>query len=140
VAQLFSLIWLPAIVAISFHAELVDVSRKDWGWLIAWSVDEDLAAERYLVLQRADEPTEQDIRMGMEGVYIECCGQGWSWYGHIVSFELCRNRVLAQLDSEAAQRMRDDGRIEATFKLSDERFAELRSALNQVFHGYGYYK
>jgi hypothetical protein len=127
-------------VAISFHAPVISVSRKDWGWMVAWSLDEDLAAERYLVLQRADEPTEQDIRLGMTGVYIECCGQGWSWYGHIVSFELLSDRVCVQLDSEAAQRVRDDGRIEVTFDLSSERFAELRSALSQIFNGCGYYK
>jgi hypothetical protein len=127
-------------VAISFHSELVDVSRKNWGWLIVWSVDADLAAERYLMLQRADKPTEQDIRLGMIGVYIEFCGQGRSWYGHIDSFELRRDRVCAQLDAAVAREIRDDGRIETTFDLSDERFAELRRALSQVFVGYDYYK
>jgi hypothetical protein len=124
-------------MAILFHAEFIDASHEHWGWKIVWSLD---AAERYLTLQRADVPTEQDIRLGMVGVYIECCGQGWSWYGHIVSFELCRDRVCAQLDSQAAKQMRDDGRIEATFELSDERFAKLRSALRRVFVGYDYYK
>ena len=127
-------------MAISFRAELVEVSRKDWGWLIVWSVDEDFAAERYLMLQRADKPTEQEVRFGMEGVYSECCGQGWSWYGHIISFELLRDRVRAQLDAEAAQRMRDDGRIEVTFDLSSEEFATLQSALSQIFDGCGCYK
>jgi hypothetical protein len=139
VRELFSLGCL-AFMAVLFHADFIDASHEDWGWKIVWSVDADLEAERYLTLQRADVPTEQDIQFGMVGVYIECCGQGWSWYGHIVSFELCRDRVRVQLDSEAAQRMHDDGRIEATFMLSDERFAELRSALSQIFQGYGYYK
>ena len=50
-------------MAISFHAEVVDASKKDWGWLVGWSVDEDLSAERYLTLQRKDEFTPQDIRV-----------------------------------------------------------------------------
>jgi len=129
-----------ALVAISFHAQLVDVSRKDWGWLIAWSVDEDLARERYLVLQRKDEFTEQDTSFGWDNVYIECCGQGWFWYGHIVSFELLPERVRVQMDAEAAKDMRDDGHIEVTFELSAERFAELQRALSEVFDGYSYYK
>jgi immunity protein 10 of polymorphic toxin system len=126
-------------VAISFHAEFVDADRQEWGWQIVWSVDDTLAAQRYLIVQRADKPTEQDIRLGMAGVYVECCGQARSWFGHIDSFELCRDRIFMQLDAVAAREMRDDGRIDATFKLSDERFTNLRSALSQVFHGYGYY-
>ena len=123
-----------------FHAEFVEVSKKDWGWLVCWSADEDLSAGLYLTLQRSEEFRQQDISFGWDKVYIECCGQGLSWYGHIISFELLRDRVRVQLDAEAAQRMHDDGRIEATFDLSDERFTELRSALIHMFHGYDYYK
>ena len=49
----------------------------------------------------------------------------------------CERRSFSE---EAAQWMRDDGRIEVTFDLSAERFGELQSALSQVFDGYGYYK
>jgi hypothetical protein len=108
--------------------------------LIVWSVDEDLSAERYLMLQRKSEFSEQDVRLGMADVYIECCGQGWSWYGHIVSFELSPDKVRVQLDSEAAKRMRDDGHIEVTFTANAVRFTELQTALKQVFDGYSYYK
>ena len=104
-----------------------------------WSVDEDLEAERYLALQRADTVSDEKRRWGMDGVYVECCGQGWSWYDHIVSFELARDRVRAQLDSEAADRMRDDGRIEATFSLSDDCFVQLRQALRDIFRERDYY-
>jgi hypothetical protein len=127
-------------VAISFHAQFINVARENWGWLVVWSVDENLATQRYLVLQRADKPTEQAIRFGWTGVYIECCGQGWSWYGHIVSFELLADMVRVQLDSEAAQEMNDDGRIEVAFDLNSDGFTELRGALSQIFHGYGCYK
>ena len=124
---------------ITFHAGLVDMSPKDWGTQVGWSVDADLAAERYLVVMRASEFTEQDVRLGMDNVYIETCGQGWSWYGHIVAFELFRDRVSVQLDAEAAKHMRDDGRIEVTFELDAARLRELRAGLGRVFAGYGYY-
>jgi hypothetical protein len=126
-------------MAITFHAELVDTSPKDWGTQVAWSVDSDLAAERYLVVMRASEFSEQDVRLGMNSVYIETCGQGWSWYGHIVAFELFPDRVSVQLDAEAAKHIRDDGRIEVTFDLDAARLVDLKTSLSRVFDGYAYY-
>lgn len=66
---------------ISFHANHVAVTREDWGHLIMLSVDEDLDSEQYLMLQRKHRFTDQDIRFGMDDIYVETCGQGWSWYG-----------------------------------------------------------
>jgi hypothetical protein len=47
----------------------------------------------YLMLQHKDEYSAQDIKLGMNLPYIEYCGQGWSWYGHIQNFSLKRNCV-----------------------------------------------
>jgi Immunity protein 10 len=127
-------------VATSFHAEYVKATKQDWGCQVVWSVDDDLAAQVYLMVQQVDAPTQDDIRLGMTGVYIEFCDEAWSCYGHMLTFELCRDRVWLQLDAETAIEMHDDGRVEVTFDLCVERFAELRSVLSQTFRGYDYYK
>jgi hypothetical protein len=126
-------------MAIAFHAELVDTSPQEWGTRVIWSADSDLSAELYLIVMRTSEFSEQDVRLGMNNVYVETCGQGWSWYGHILAFELFPDHVSVQLDAEAAKHMRDDGRIEATFDLDTPRLADLKTTLRQVFAGYGYY-
>jgi len=107
---------------------------------VIWSADKDLAAELYLSLQRKQEFTVVDRISGRDNVYVECCGQGWSWYGHILYFELQRSRVRVELNSQAAQEMQSDGRIEITFDLGAERYGELQSALDRVFDGFGYYR
>ena len=104
---------------ISFHASYVAVTREDWGDLVVLSADEDLASEQYLMLQAKDSYDAQDVRFGMDDIYIETCGQGWSWYGNIEHFELARNRVSVQLSREAATRMGNDGKVEATFSLDE---------------------
>ena len=58
----------------------------------------------YLTLQHKDKHSESDVSFGWDKPYIEYCGQGWSWYGHIESFELFRDHVVVQMDSEAAAR------------------------------------
>jgi hypothetical protein len=81
---------------IRFHANHVVVTREAWGDLVVFSVDENLASEQYLMLQAKDQHDDRDVRLGMDDIYVETCGQGWSWYGNIKSFELSRNRVCVE--------------------------------------------
>ena len=103
------------------------------------SADEDLVSEQYLMLQGKECYDDQDVRFGMDDIYIETCGQGWSWYGNIEHFELARTRVFVQLSREAASRMGNDGRVETTFSLDDVAYAHLRNMLGRIFEGKGYY-
>ena len=125
---------------ISFHASHVAVTREDWGDLVLLSADEDLASEQYLMLQAKDCYDDQDVRFGMDDIYIETCGQGWSWYGNIERFELARTRVSVQLSCEAASRMGNDGEVEVTFSLDEIAYAGLRNTLGRIFEGEGYYR
>jgi hypothetical protein len=94
----------------------------------------------YLMLQHQSEHSEQDVKFGMHLPYIEYCGQGWSWYGHILAFTLRRSGVRVELDAEAAKRMQNDGQIEIDFSLDQVQFQELRSALQETFAGHAYYQ
>lgn len=125
---------------IYFHANHVAVTREDWGYLVVLSVDEDLASERYLTLQAKDRYDDQDVRLGMDNIYIETCGQGWSWYGNIELFELTRKGVFVQLSREAATRMGNDGKIEATYSLDDTAYAYLRETLQKIFDREDYFR
>lgn len=125
---------------IEFDAKHVHVSKEAWGWLVTWSVDENLASERYVMLQAADKYSAEDVRQGMDDVYIECCGQGWSWYGHIEAFRLNRTHIDVQLDVEASNRMRNDGRFVVAFSMGEEEWGRLQGVLRQIFVGRAYYE
>lgn len=75
----------------------------------------------------------------MNQPYIEYGGQGWSWYGHIESFQLRRDCVKVQLDMVAASHMKNDGAINVDFKLDDDEFNQLRQALKRTFRGHPYF-
>ena len=127
-------------MAILLQADEVTIEKPDWGWHVLWGTQGQVIDEKYLALQRADVFTEQDRRFGHDKPYIECCGQGWSWYGHILLFELHRGCVKVQLDQEAAQHMKNDGAIDVTFDLDDPGFLKLADALLMVFRGFNYYR
>ena len=126
-------------MTIEIEAAYVQVTKEKWGNLIIWSVDDNLEAEKYLMLQAAYEYSEQDIRLGMNDIYIECCGQGWSWYGHIEAFRLSRRQVEVQLSPTAAEHMHNDGQVLAHFTVPDDEYQALRSTLRDVFNGRAYY-
>ena len=94
----------------------------------------------YLMLQHKPAYDGQDLKFGMNKPYIEFCGQGWSWYGHILSFTLHRNRVNIQMDQEAAERMRNDGNLEVTFSANLDEFKSLQAAIQKTFRGYSYFR
>lgn len=123
-----------------FVANAVSAEENDEGLLIvtlgAPSVEDD---DFYLMLQHLDEHDEQDVQLGMDQPYIEYCGQGWSWYGHILSFTLQRDRVDVQMDAHAAQEMDNDGHIEVRFELAEPQFQALRVALQRTFAGRAYF-
>src|SRR5262249_40155860 len=112
---------------------------EDWGIRVILSVDDTLEAERYLMTQRKDAFTDEDVRFGMNDVYFETCGQGSSWYGHIESFELFANRIRVQLDAHAAHEIGDDGVMEVPLDLTIEEGAALRAARRRTFAGRAYY-
>jgi hypothetical protein len=94
----------------------------------------------YLMVQHKDDYDEQGVKCGMDQPYIEYCGQGWSWYGHILSFTVRPDGISVQMDSEAADRMQGDGKIEVQFDLSSTQYHDLQIALQRIFDGQAYFR
>jgi len=100
----------------------------------------DEGAGHYLTLQRKREFSARDIQWRQADVYIEICDQGWSWYGHILSFVSAPKRLTVRLDAEAAARMRGDGVVEVELALPIDAAEAVRSALRQIFAGFSYFR
>jgi Immunity protein 10 len=122
-----------------FHATSCNVTEESGVLITTLAAPSTEEEDFYLMLQHKAEHDAQDVKFGMDIPYIEYCGQGWSWYGHILSFGLSRDRVCIRMDEEAAAHMRNDGHIEVTFQLSEVEFANLRSAVHATFKGQPYF-
>ena len=123
-----------------FRANEVHISEEDWGLLVVLAAPPTEDRDFYLMLQRARDFSESDRKLGQDKPYIEFCGQGWSWYGHILSFCLSPASVVVQLDESAAKEMRGDGLIEIGFDLEKKSFENFQAALRRVFEGFDYYQ
>jgi hypothetical protein len=120
-------------MAITFDAQEVSITEEFGVHIIALSGATSGDDDLYLMVQYQDSYTSQDVQLGMAEPYIELCGQGWSWYGHIDRFELRRDCVWLQMDTHAASEMKNDGEFEVRFVIGDGQFDELRTALTQAF-------
>jgi hypothetical protein len=124
---------------VSFEATEVSVATKHEVLVIRLSAPSTEQDDFYLMFQHKEHYSEQDAKWGMNEPYVEFCGQGWSWYGHMLKVHLMRNVIRVEMNSEAAAHMRNDGILEVGFNLNDERFAGLQSALRETFRSVGYY-
>lgn len=109
--------------------------RDDGLLIVTFGAPSTEGEDFYLMLQHQDEYDEQDAELGMDQPCIEYCGQGWSWYAHILSFDLHRDHVRVQMDAPAAQEMDNDGLLEVRFDLAQ---AQLH-ALQRTFVGRSYF-
>ena len=124
---------------VGFEATTFSVTDENGVLVIALGAPSTEDDDFYLMFQHKEEHSEQDVKFGMDRPYIEFCGQGWSWYGHMRKVELERKVIRVLMDAEAAQHMQNNGIIEVQFSLSDTKFTELRSALRRTFSRVGYY-
>lgn len=128
-------------MSVGFVATDFNAGLENGVWAVvlgAPSTDDD---DFYLMFQKKKEGySKQDIKFGWDKPYVEFCGQGWSWYGHMKEVELGREIIRVTMDAEAAAHMENDGIIEVKFNLEDLEFSQLRSTLQEIFSGIEHFK
>jgi hypothetical protein len=122
---------------LEFVATDLSISEEDWGLLTVLGAPSQGDEDNYLMLQRANSYDAQATELGLARPYLEFMGQGWSWYGHIISFELFTDHIAVQMDEVAAKEMESDGAIRVRFNLSREELEALQTALDRTFAGEG---
>jgi hypothetical protein len=121
---------------VGFAATDFNAGLENGVWIVvlgAPSAEED---DLYLMFQKKHgNYSRQDIKFGWDKPYVEFCGQGWSWYGHMNAVELERGMIRVTMDREAAEHMQNDGLIEVRFNLADREYSQLQSILQEIFSG-----
>lgn len=126
---------------VGFLATNVNTHLENGVWVVTLEAPSTEAHDLYLMFQRKQGSySRQDIRFGWNHPYVEYCGQGWSWYGHMERVQLGAEGVRVTMDAEAAGHMHHDGVIEVGFDLSDGDYARLRSTIREIFHDVAYFE
>jgi hypothetical protein len=103
--------------------------------MLAGFVDDKVEPNRYLILQRGVEGTDQDIRLGMNTYHVEIDDEASSCYGGIERFELFRDRVMIKFSQKGSVKLRGIETAEIIFRADDQKFDQLRDCLAKIFAG-----
>jgi hypothetical protein len=117
--------------SLTIDASTVEI--QDTGHVLSVWLGE-LASEppRYLSLQMETERTQQDITLGMAGVYAERDDQHWSGYKGVESIRLHRDYLEVVLNDNGRKDLMISGKIRVNFNLTDQDFCKVRSALSKI--------
>jgi hypothetical protein len=89
----------------SFTAEFAHAEETGDGWT-AGLADHHRETTRYVLFQRLQKPTEQDLAFGFDEAHLEMDDQGFSGYGVIEGVTLCRNVLAVILSEKGRQELR----------------------------------
>lgn len=103
-------------------------------WLVGFA-DAEFNAERYLLLQRAKSPQDDDVALGLDGYHVEVDDPSHSCYGSISSFELFPDHAELAFEEETASIFDDETELVVEFTLRQKQLDQLRDALAKVFDG-----
>jgi hypothetical protein len=121
---------------LKFTANLVVVDDSDEEFILVGFADEHGGVPRQsLHFQRSHHFDEQDVRLGLDSVYVERNGQGESGYGGVERVELSRHSVRVKIGGPVAEQL-GEREFEIGLNLSSRKFQRLRNGLRLVFRGF----
>ena len=122
----------------NFDATCVTVDATENSISVGFA-DSEFDAGRYLMLQRADNFSEEDTLTGMNDIYIERDDQQWSRYGGMRRCELLTDRFRVEFEESAAATMGGLQFTEVSFDIAPRHFTALRNGLLRCFQGFEYF-
>jgi hypothetical protein len=122
---------------VRFAANTVIVDDSDEEFILVGFADERDGEYREAIhFQRSHAFDEQDVALGMDGVYAERNGQGEGGYGGVEQVELNRDRVRVLISGPLATDM-GTSEFDIALSLPPAEFERLRDGLRLVFAGFG---
>jgi hypothetical protein len=94
--------------------------------------------DSYLLLSRCLQPTEQDIRLGLDGVHVELSDQGFSCYDGIAAVSVFPARIRFDFNQQGSLATHQS-HVEVHHDSPPERSWQLRQVLGVVFDGHPRY-
>jgi Immunity protein 10 len=92
------------------------------------------ADDQYLLLSRSLHPSEQDRRLGLDGVHVELSDQGLSCYDGIAEVSVMPILIRFDLTEKGVRSLRVPF-VEVSHDLPPERSHQMRMVLRDIFVG-----
>ncbi len=94
--------------------------------------DDQFEPSKFLIVQRAHEYDDQDIKLGMDNLHIQLEDQSRAYYGGVTSISVVANTLLLKLNHSAKSSLLVDGDIEIILDLNNPNLKETLLELELV--------
>lgn len=91
--------------------------------------------QTYVILQRAVESTEEEVRFGLDQIYITIDDQLRSTYGGVLDISVSSDVVVIRVSSEAAKELKMDGDIIIDIDVAAPPMREVKESLEALAKG-----
>lgn len=119
-------------MTVRFAASTVVIDDSDASFLVIGFAND--SGSESLQFQRTLKRDEQDVALGLDGVYIERNDQQQGGYRGVGKVMLHRDHLLVEVVGEVAERMKAMA-FEIEFSISNDEFQRLRMGLATVLTG-----
>jgi hypothetical protein len=117
-----------------FTAASVSIEEDEDLWRVGFA-DAEFNPRRYLVLQRAKAPDDDDAELGLDGYSVELNDPANACYGGVELFELARDHATVAFEDGALPGFGDNATVVVRFALRGRQYDQLRGCLARIFDG-----
>lgn len=109
------------------------VFNEDDGYMVTLGfADDEFEPSQFVIIQRAHEYDDQDIKLGMDKLHIQVEDQSRTQYGGVSSIDVMDGYLLIKLDDKAKASLKVDGDIEITLDQNHPNLRDTLSALEGI--------
>jgi Immunity protein 10 len=120
-----------------FVATCVAIEQPDGEFDLVGFADSEYDPKSYLMLQRAFQFDEQDVKLGMDTYHVEWCDQGSSGYGGISRVFLTLSTVEFEFNPKGIEFLGGLETLKISIQLKTSQLRVLHQALDRIFEGSG---
>lgn len=106
--------------------------QGDGYMVILGFADDEFEPSQFVIIKKAHEYDEQDIKLGMDKLHIQVEDQSRAHYGGITAFDVTNNNLLVQLDDLAKSSLKLDADIEIMFDQNHPNLKDTLSKLEEI--------
>jgi len=118
----------------NFEAQFVALENDGEAHTVGFS-DSEFDPQTYIILQLDLEPTEQDVSLGLDEIYITIDDQLRSTYGGVLGMVIHSRSIVIELSPEAARDLKVDGDITIDVDVAVPPMKDIKANLEALANG-----
>ncbi|WMS87524.1 Imm10 family immunity protein [Pleionea litopenaei] len=117
----------------SYELNASHIFNQDDNYMVMLGfADDEFEPSKFVIIQKAHEYDDQDVKLGMDKLYIKVEDQSRAKYGGVSSFTLDDNCLVIELEQDTQSSLKVDGNIRVTLEANHPELESTLSVLKKI--------